>query len=262
MVENHHKEAIEKFVQIQQTDETILAILLGGSLAHGFAAPEADIDLLIIVEEAEYQKRKEANKLAFSRRDLCNYPGGYIDCKVISVGFLYTLKARGSDPARYAFKDSIILFSRLNDLSRLLAEITRFPMEEREERKKRFAAQLLAWRWYYSEAVKKENQYLFYLAIQKIVLFSCRLVLNENNMLYPYHKWLLKVVARAPKKPKAFDDALAKLLADHNLNDVNQFCSVILDFVGIEEKTLDWPNQFMIDTEFNWMEHEAPVDDL
>ena len=262
MVEVHHQEAIEQFVRLQQSDETILAILLGGSLAHGFAAPDADIDLLIIVEAAEYQKRKAAHKLAFSRWDLCNYPGGYIDCKVLSLDFLDALRARGSDPARYAFKDSIILFSRLYHLSTLLAEIARFPMEDQAERRRRFAAQLLAWRWYYSEAVKKENQYLFYLAIQKIVLFSCRLVLNENQMLYPYHKWLLKVVETAPLKPKAFDQALAKLLVAHNLNEVNQFSRDILDFVGLEEKNLDWANQFMIDNELNWMEHEAPVDDL
>ena len=31
---------------------------LAGSLAHGFARPDADIDLILGVEEAEYQKEK------------------------------------------------------------------------------------------------------------------------------------------------------------------------------------------------------------
>ncbi len=261
-MERHHQVAIDKFVNCYQKDPNIIAILLGGSLAHGFAGPEADIDLILVMEEAAYQKRKSQRRLAFSLWDFCNYPGGYIDCKVVSKEILRLVATRGSDPARYAYQDNKILYSRDPGLAKLLAEIVRFPVAEQKSRRKRFAAQLLAWKWYYSQAVEKQDRYLLYLSLQKIVLFSCRLVLNENQMLYPYHKWLLRVVAQAPSKPRNFEATLERLLHTPNRDLVALLCSEVLAFVGLEEKAIDWPNQFLLDSEWNWVEHEPPVDDL
>jgi|SRR5690554_286094 len=261
-MEDHHRKAIEKFCQLYKEEPTVSAILLGGSIAHGFATPASDIDLIIIVDELEYKKKKKDNNLAFSLRDICDYPGGYIDCKVINRKFLNTLIDRGSDPARYAFQDSIILFSKITNLEQILEEIVKFPVQEKAVRRKRFASQLLAWKWFYGEGIKKQNQYLIYLSIQKLVLFSSRLVLNENNMLYPYHKWLLSVLGQAQDKPGGFEQAIIQLMTGHTLAIVEEFCHGILDYAGVDEKNLDWPNQFLLDSELNWVEHEAPVDDL
>ncbi len=258
----HHEESIEKFITRYQDDPAILAILLGGSLAHGFAKPESDVDIMLIVEESDYQRRKDENKLAFSLWDICTYPGGYIDCKAVSLSFMNTIMDKGSDPARYAFQDSRILWSRIDNLPEILSQITRFPAQDQDRRRTRFASQVLAWKWYYSEAVKKNNLYLKYLAIQKITLFASRLVLNENQMLYPYHKWLLNVVKLAPRKPDDFDQSIEHLLAHHTKDTVNAFCNQVLQFFQLDEKSLDWPNQFLHDSELNWVEHEAPVDDL
>lgn len=261
-MQRHHEEAIETFIARYEDDPAILAILLGGSLAHGFAKPESDVDIMLIVEESEYQRRKADNKLAFSLWDICTYPGGYIDCKVVSLSFMNTIMAKGSDPARYAFQDSKILWSRIDNLQEILNQITRFPTQDQDRRRTRFASQILAWKWYYSEAVKKNNLYLKVLAIQKLTLFACRLVLNENQMLYPYHKWLLNVVKLAPRKPDDFDQSIEHLLAHHTQDTVNAFCNQVLQFVQLDEPSLDWPNQFLHDSELNWVEHEAPVDDL
>jgi len=201
-MKKHHKDSIEIFLSKYTKDGTILALLLAGSIAHGFAKLESDIDIIIIVDKKEYQKRKKEKKLAFSLWDICTYDGGYIDCKVISIAFLKLVVEKGSDPARYAFKDNVVLFSRINNLDKILQKAVMFPVQEKDERRKRFISQLLAWKWFYSEAVKKQNNYLLNLAIQKVILFSSRTVLNENNMLYPYHKWLISVTNKAKKNLK------------------------------------------------------------
>lgn len=261
-MEQHHQEAITTFLDRYQTDTTILAVLLGGSLAHGFAASDSDIDVSIIVDEAEYARRKDEHKLAFSLWDICTYPGGYVDCKVVSLDFLQKISERGSDPARYAYKDNTVLFSKIANLDRLLADVSKFPAAKKATRRERFAAQLLAWRWFYSEGVKKQNSYLTFLALQKTILFSCRLILNENEMLYPYHKWLLRETAKAEYKPVAFEESLQQLLTVHDQNHINHLGDQVLEFVGIAEKPPDWPNHFLRDSELNWMLHEPPIDDL
>lgn len=261
-MENHHQEAIGKFLDRFKTDTTILAILLGGSLAHGFAEADSDIDVTLIVDEGEYNKRKRENKLAFSLWDICTYVGGYVDCKVVSLDFLQQIGERGSDPARYAFKDNAVLYSRIENLEQLLADVSRFPAAEKGARRERFAAQLLAWRWFYSEGMKKQNRYLMLLAVQKMVLFACRLVLNENEMLYPYHKWLLRETEKAQQKPESFDTAVQNVLANDDLALVNALCTQVMTFLGIEERSLDWPNHFLHDSELNWVAGFTPIDDL
>ena len=261
-MEKHHKDSIDKFLEIYKNDASILAILLAGSIAHGFAKPDSDIDLFIIVDSREFQKRKASNKLAFSLWDICTYENGYVDCKVVDIEFLNKIAKNGSDPARYAFMDSEILFSRIDNLKEILSSITVYPEDKMDERRKRFASQLLAWKWYYSEAVKKQNKYLIFLSLQKIVLFSSRIILNENKLLYPYHKWMLDVLEKAEQKPAGFLEKINELFESHTLENVNNFCMEILEYINFNEQTVDWPNYFLKDSEQNWVEHEPPVDDL
>ena len=261
-MEKHHQEAVDIFLKRYEGDDTVLGILLCGSIAHGFAKPDSDIDVAIIVSPEEFRKRKEQGKLAFSIWDICTYEHGYVDCKVVDVEMLGTIAEKGSDASRYAFQGCRVLYSRIDNLEELLSRIDRYPVDVKEERRRRFASQILAWKWYYSEGVKKNNPYLLYLAIQKIVLFSSRIVLNENAMLFPYHKWMLRVLETAPEKPAGFLDKINALLLDHNPDKVNAFCLEVLDFISFTEQTVDWPNYFLKDSEQNWIEHEPPVDDL
>lgn len=262
MIERHHKEGIEKFLDRYTKDEAILAILLAGSIAHGFAEYNSDIDLCLIVSKDEYLKRRASNTLAFSLWDICTYENGYIDCKVVDLGFLKKVAQSGSDPARYAFKDNRILHSKIDGLQELLNKIATYPSRQKDERNRRFTAQILAWKWYYSEAVKKENKYLVYLAIQKLILFAGRIILNENQQLYPFHKWMLREVESAKIKPANLMQKVDNLLNNHSLEMVNGFCEDILKFIDFTEKTVDWPNYFLKDSEQNWLNHEAPVDDI
>ena len=261
-VEKHHQDAIQKFLQIYKEDESFLAILLAGSIAHGFSETDSDIDICIIVESREYQSRRAENRLAFSLWDICTYENGYIDCKVVDLDFLEKVRKSGSDPARYAFQDNRILYSKIDDLQELLNKIVRYPIVEVHDRRKRFASQLLAWKWYYGEAVKKQNKYLVFLSMQKIVLFSSRIILNENRLLYPYHKWLLKVLEKAEKKPVALLARMEELLTSNSPEKVNRFCAEILEFIDCNERTVDWPNYFLRDSEQNWLNHAPPIDDL
>ena len=261
-MEQHHQESIEKFLDLYKKDPNILAILLGGSIVHGFAQSDSDIDVLIIVDSEEYQRRRKINDLTFPIKDICTYENGYIDCKVIDINFLTKVSKYGSDPARYAFTDNKILFSKVNNLSVLLEEITSYPKDKKREREKRFASQLLAWKWFYSEGLKKKNNYLVFLSLQKIVLFSSRIILNENEMLYPFHKWMLEEVKVATRKPEGYMDKVNEIFESHTLDKVNKFCKEVLDFVKLEEQAIDWPNYFLKDSEQNWIAHEPPVDDL
>jgi predicted nucleotidyltransferase len=262
-MEKHHADSIDNLVREFKRDPRIQALILGGSLARGFARPDSDIDVSIIVSPAEMALLRQSGRLHYNNRTLCTYDG-YIDGKYMDLEFLRLVAARGSDPIRYAFEGARILFSHEPALAPLLTEIVRYPVSEKNERIRRFAAQLLAWRWYYSEGMRQANAYLIMLALQKLTLFTCRLVLTENEMLYPYHKWMRRVTLSAPRQPSALASRLDQLLQNHSWPLVDEHVREMLAFVGLEFAATDasWPTYFMRDTELRWMAGEPAIDDL
>jgi predicted nucleotidyltransferase len=261
-MEAHHREAIARLVQLLEPDSHILALILGGSLAHGFARTDSDVDVVIVVAADEFQLRTQENRLHYLNRELCGYPGGYVDGKYVDLELLSLVPARGSEPARYAYKDSQLLIARDPAIERVLAQIVRYPTGHARERIERFAAHLLAWQWYYREGARQQNQYLMCLAIQKIVLFSGRIVLTRNALLYPYHKWLLAELGRAQHKPENLLTDIADLLAEPSEDKATAYCRRILAFAECTEEVLAWPNQFIRDSELNWVHQAPPVDDM
>ncbi|HEX2862546.1 MAG TPA: nucleotidyltransferase domain-containing protein [Lacunisphaera sp.] len=262
-MEKHHSDSIDNLVRAFQADPKIEALILGGSLAHGFARPDSDIDVSIIVSAGELAALRQSGRLHYNNRALCTY-AGYIDGKYMDLDFLRLVAFRGSDPIRYAFEGARVLFSRVPGLEQLLADIVRYPVAEKPERIRRFAAQLLAWRWYYSEGVRQANAYLVTLALQKLTLFTCRLILTENEMLYPYHRWMRRVTLSAPRQPADLAPRLDALLAEHSWPLVDRHAREILAFVGLDFAATDatWPTYFMRDTELRWMTEEPAIDDL
>jgi hypothetical protein len=258
----HHLESIANTTRHFADAPEVVALLLGGSIAHGFARPTSDIDVMILVADADYERRRQVGQLVFVDRGLCTYPEGYVDGKFLGAGFLDTVAACGSEPARFAFQDAQVLFSRIDALDATLHAIARYPVEQKADRIRRFSAQLEAWNWYAHEALKLNNAYLLGLAIGKLVLFGGRLILAHNELLYPYHKWFLKVLEAAPDKPGNLLSLIADLYAAPSEARVDQFYETVKRFRDWETSDTLWANQFMLDSELNWLSGNPPVDDL
>jgi len=262
----HHGETIDRIKDAFAGRDDILAVLLGGSVAHGFCTETSDVDIMIIVSGEEYAKRRDTDQMLYWDNTLAAYAGGYVDGKYISIDFMEKVRERGSEPARFAFQDARIILSRIEGLTELLAEITRYPAKGKDMRMARFYAQLEAWKWYAGEAMRHGNAYLLNLAVSKLVLFGGRLILTHNELLYPYHKWFLRVLSDAPDKPEGLMELINILLHTANLEIVETFFIRIKDFqqwVGDDISFgQSWGQLFMYDSELNWLTGHTPVDDL
>jgi len=260
----HHVQSIQNVVAAFESDPAVVALLLGGSLAHGFARPDSDIDITIIVGAGDYELRKREQRLHYVNHALCTYPHGYVDGKYVDEGFLRLVAERGSDPARYAFDGARVLFSRVGGIETVLADIGRYPVEQKRERIERFTAQLLAWRWYHGEALRQQSDYLLQLSLHKLTLFGARIVLAENELFFPYHKWMLRVLEGAPRKPPGLIESIRSLVLSPPRQQVEAYCQALLDFIGVDEAAANraWPMRFMTDTELRWVHDEPSIDDL
>jgi predicted nucleotidyltransferase len=258
----HHTAAIERVTAAFQDDPDVAAVLLGGSIAHGFAQESSDIDIMIVVSDDDHRQRQASGAIHYYRDDLCDYPGGYVDGKYIGPAFLDEAERHGSEPARFAFADAQVLFSRVDGLAEQVARIARYPVALKADRIGRFHAQLQGWMWYAGEAAKRNDAYLMGVATTRALLFGGRMILAHNELLYPFHKWFFAVLERAPDKPEGLLEAMRRLSREPSLERAAAFCDLILGFREWETDGLPWPNRFMADSELTWMRDAAAIDDI
>ena len=107
--QDHHRRAIDRLVNEYRDDTWFSALIIGGSVAKGFARPDSDVDFLIVATDDEFNRRRTRNDLFINRKDLCDYEGGYVNGKVINHAFLEEVAHKGNEPSRAA--SQLALFS-------------------------------------------------------------------------------------------------------------------------------------------------------
>jgi len=113
----HHSDSIRNVTEKLKKRQEVKAIILVGTIAQGFEDASSDIDLLIVLDEEEFQKRRDEKKVLFFDKESVTYEDGYIDGKYISLEYIRQVSQRGSDAARYAFIGAKILYSQIDGLN-------------------------------------------------------------------------------------------------------------------------------------------------
>jgi predicted nucleotidyltransferase len=54
---DQHRATIDRATARLRARDAVLAVIVGGSIAHGFATAASDVDLLIVVSDAEWERR-------------------------------------------------------------------------------------------------------------------------------------------------------------------------------------------------------------
>jgi len=236
----HHQEAIENITVKMKKNEDVLALLIAGSIAHGFAAADADVDIMIVVSQEEYERRYDEKKLVYYEGESCNYEDGYIDGKYVSVDYIKEVAKNGSEPEKFAFKDAYLAFSRIPGLEELIKEATRYPVEYKKARMSWFYAKFREWYWFYEDGLKKKNFYLITTAIANMVLCGGRAILAYNELLFPYHKWFLRVLEGAAYKPDNLMPMIYRLLEERSPAAAAALVKAIDSFTDWGIKSTDW----------------------
>jgi hypothetical protein len=258
----HHKRAVENLVNLYKDDREFMAMIVAGSVAKGWARSDSDLDYMLIVTDHEFEKRRTNCQLHVDPPAAIDYPGCYVDGKIIPLQFLCDVADHGSEPARFAFTNAFVAYSRIAELDELLKKIPVYQVGQQEEKMISFYTQVIVWQWYVGQAGKTNDLYLLTRSASQLALFGGRLILAYNKMLYPYHKWFIKQLENAPEKPDALLALLAALLKSPSKENADPFAECVLNF-------RDWPKpkndgvctQFFQDSEWNWHHLSIPVED-
>ena len=258
----HHRATIDRATEYFAARAETKGILVGGSIAHGFETATSDVDLMIVVSDDDYEGRRTSGDVTWVSTEMATYPGGYVDAKYISTELIRAVSERGSEPARFAFDRVIVAASRIPGLEDLVREAARYPSEERDGKLERFRAQLDAWHWYCREADRLADPYLLSQAVPNLVLFAGRLILAHNGVLYPYHKWFLRVLAGVPDKPAGLMDLIDEVVDRRQPGAIEALHGLVAGYADWPDGGMSWGARFMLDTELAWLDGRAPVGDL
>lgn len=259
---NHHKLAIEAITNKLKLKEEILGVIIGGSVAHGFANENSDIDIMLVLSDQDYEKALKVGNINYFETESTPYQDGYVDGKCTSVEFLKKVAELGSEPAKFAYKDAFVTYSKIAGLEQLVKDASRYPVERKNENMEKFYAQFEAWKWYYYEALKRNDKYLMEVSISNYILFAGRLMLTHNETLFPYHKWFLRVLGGLNSKPEDFMDHINNLLVSKTKESVEGLYNSITNFNQWTLTDQHWSIRFMLDSELNWIKGSVPISDI
>ena len=257
----HHERTVQRIVAAFEADPAFPAVIVGGSVAKGWEREDSDVDILLVASEEEYARRLASGEVNYFNRELADYPGGYVDGKVIDLAFLEEVAQRGSEPARWAFLGAIVAYSRHLGLADLVARIPVYPEEERAYKLRAFAAHLVILRWFMSEAEKRGDSYLRSWAATNLVLYGGRLILAHNRLLFPYHKWFMKQLSLAPEQPDGLLNLADAALTRPGQETTDAFFTAVFEFHdwGVPRETAS--TYFTRESEWNWRDARAPLSD-
>lgn len=262
MYENHAK-GIEKLTKIFENEDSTLAVIIGGSIAHGTAKESSDIDVMIVISDEEFETRFEEKDVWFGYS--LEYEEGkemFIDGKYISKSYIQKVIDFGNEPSRFAFTGAFITYSKIDGLEEMVKKACAYPINKKEDNINRFYSQLVVWRWYSIESVQKKNKYLLNHATNKLVLFAGRLILAHNEILYPYHKWFLHSISKAEDAPENLMDVLNSVINEPTIENIEQLFNLVDKFKKWKTDNTDLTCVFVEDTEFTWLRDKVSIDDI
>jgi len=217
----HHQESIENMKAHYSQNPEIIALFLVGSVATGTEREDSDIDGVAVVSQAYYEEKKKNSKECESVFGKCTYEGGYFDVHFKTRRQMEELAESGSEPARNQFTNACVLFCHEQGLPELAAKIPIFQKNEAESKQLRFYCTFKQFYSYYWKICKPEGFMKHHVA-NGMVYNLYRLILIENEVLFPSVRKLEEFVKNAPNKPDVIVEKCRKFMNDLTNEDAHE----------------------------------------
>lgn len=214
-----------------QGDSTVIALILGGSVAKGEARPDSDLDAMVIITDQAYENRKATGRLAECIMDKCTYEGGYFDIKYFNKAYLTAAAERGSDPTRNSFVGAKVIFSSDSTIAEIIVKVPIYPRDKKAERIQLFHSILsLASGYFYNCAERNHDHYMLDKCRFEIVYAGLRMLYAYNEVFFPSHVRMIEYADRLPNKPDGIVQLAKAVSEKRDVESKNAFVDAVLNF--------------------------------
>lgn len=227
---------INDIVEQHSKDNNVVAIVLIGSIARGDAREDSDVDYNLVVKE-----RKEP-------------------CDVTKDDLKFTAH-NGNELTRWSYTSAKVLYSTDNEIESIIKQIPVYPEKNRQYNMESFVSQIKMHYAYLQLAEYSNNTYLLYETATKIALFSGRLILADNHVLYPNRKWYSREIQRIQDKPQNFYENMCELLSKPTIEKAKCFIDTLLSYKNYPEPKEGWGNRFNKDSVLSWKNGTFSIED-
>ena len=157
----HHQKAIEGLTQRYLEDPAFVALIIGGSIAKGTAHEGSDVDAIFVASEEEHARRTATGEMTIFPEGICDYPGGYVDGKIVNLEYLQAAAQYGSEPTRDSFTGAFVAYSRLPRLDEIIHRIPVYQEQEQQDKIESFYSQMeLSRHYFWHGANHRQDPYL------------------------------------------------------------------------------------------------------
>jgi hypothetical protein len=108
MILPHHQRVIDRLIDLFLGRSAVSRDNRRRRCRQGWARPDSDVDVTLIATDEDYARRVPTHDFWYLNRDLCDYPGGYVEGKILDMSFLRDAADHGSETARAAFVDAFL----------------------------------------------------------------------------------------------------------------------------------------------------------
>lgn len=189
----------------------VRALFLIGSVVTGTERTDSDIDAVAVVSHQEFERKRQNEGTLEVVHGKCTYEGGYFDTHYMSREELEKLAESGSEPMRNMFVSARVLFCDEPSLPKLVAKLPKYPKKEADDKQIRFYCTLKQFYRYFWVICKPTGFMRFHVA-DGMIYNLYRLILIENEMLFPSMRKLEETVILAPNKPEDIVEKCQKFM--------------------------------------------------
>ena len=256
----HQERALAAYVESVREQPGALGVVLVGSVAQGREREDSDVDVYLVVDEERFADETAQGRFAWvERRDL-DYPGSYIDIKLVSPSYLATAVEKADDPTRASFLGARVAWGVLPGLDETIARIVELPDEVWDDRVRSFVAQAHLYGGYFlRQAVERGDGFLRHHAGLHLALAAARAALAANRVMLPGPKYVSKLVSSVPT-PAGFIEAWSRVVDDPDAESGAELIRILDEWVGGGLTPDEALSTFIRDNELAWLRGTVPAE--
>jgi predicted nucleotidyltransferase len=221
----NQEDTINQLIKQATKDESILGLILCGSVAKGTETDRSDIDVFVVVTDERFDKEKETKNYFWGTDFDSEEFNVEVDGKIIPKDFLSKVWQFGNECVKGTLYHSKVIYSRDTDIEKLLENKYSISIEQKNVNVKKFYSLMKSCR--FSADDDLENILFVNKCIYDTVFYACRLVLAHNDILYPCVKNLHKALKQCKDLPDNFIPLMNKVMDSYDFNDVVEFYNCV-----------------------------------